>query len=174
MRTKVFLVGVLVAAIAFSSYTYKMTADNTLSKAEKQQGWKLLFDGKSKNGWRYYQNKPSKSWEVSNGLFTVKEVLRNYGSINADLMTKDQYDNFELSIDWKISPKGNSGILYLVTEDNESSYLSGPEYQIIDDINFPEKLEDWQKTGANYALNPAPTAEPKPVGEWNTAQNCSK
>ncbi|WP_018611919.1 3-keto-disaccharide hydrolase [Segetibacter koreensis] len=167
MRTKVFLVGVLVAAIAFSSYTYKMTADNTLSKAERQQGWKLLFDGKSKNGWRYYQNKPSKSWEVSNGTLHSKGSAANYGSINADLMTKEQYDNFELSIDWKISPKGNSGILYLVTEDNESSYLSGPEYQIIDDINFPEKIEDWQKTGANYALNPAPTAEPNPVGQWN-------
>jgi hypothetical protein len=48
--------------------------------------------------------------------------------------------------------------------------LSGPEYQIIDDINFPEKLEDWQKTGANYAMDPAPSAHPKPVGEWNNTR----
>lgn len=170
MKQKSFLTGAIIFAIAISAFTYKMSIDNTLSKTEKQQGWKLLFDGNTKNGWRYYQNKASKSWEVNNGTLHSKGSASNYGSINADLMTKDQYDNFELSIDYKISPKGNSGILYLVTEALESSYLSGPEYQIIDDINFPEKLEDWQKTGANYAMNPAPAAEPKPVGEWNTAR----
>ena len=116
MKQKSFLVAILFA-IAASSFTYKILADNTLSNAEKKDGWKLLFDGKTKNGWRYYQNKPSKSWEVSNGTLHSKGSAGNYGSINADLMTKDQYDNFELSIDYKISPKGNSGILYLVTED---------------------------------------------------------
>ena len=167
MNLKIFRTAAMIAAIAISAFTYKMSTDNTLSNAEKQQGWKLLFDGKTKNGWRYYQNKDSKSWEVSNGTLHSKGSADNYGSVNADLMTREQYDNFELSIDWKISPKGNSGILYLVTEDYPTSYLSGPEYQIIDDVNFPEKIEDWQKTGANYAMNPAPTAEPKPVGEWN-------
>lgn len=165
-----FFISAIIFAIAGSAFTYKMALDNTLSNTEKQQGWKLLFDGKTKNGWRYYQNKASQSWEVSNGTLHSKGSAANYGSINADLMTRDQYDNFELSIDYKISAKGNSGILYLVTEDYESSYLSGPEYQIIDDINFPEKLEDWQKTGANYAMNTAPTAEPKPAGEWNHAR----
>ncbi len=167
MKVKALLICAAVSAMVVSAYTYKMSVDNTLSKTEKQQGWKLLFDGKTQNGWRYYQNKPSNSWEASNGTLHSKGSANNYGSINADLMTKEQYDNFELSIDWKISPKGNSGILYLVTEDQKSSYLSGPEYQIIDDINFPQKLEDWQKTGANYAMNPAPAAAPNPVGEWN-------
>lgn len=167
MKFKIPVFGVLVFAITIYAYTYKMSVDNTLSQTEKQNGWKLLFDGKTKNGWRYYQNKPSKSWEVSNGTLHSKGSAANYGSINADLMTGDQYDNFELSIDWKISSKGNSGILYLVTEAFGTSYLSGPEYQVIDDINFPEKLEDWQKTGANYAMNPAPAAEPKAAGAWN-------
>lgn len=170
MKQKLFVAGAVICAITFSAFTYKISKDNALSDAEKQQGWKLLFDGKTENGWRYYQNKPSKSWEVSNGTLHSKGTAANYGSINADLMTKDQYDNFELSVDYKISPKGNSGILYLVTEKYESSYLSGPEYQVIDDINFPEKLEEWQKTGANYAMNPAPTAKPNPAGEWNTAR----
>src|SRR4051812_22205853 len=167
MNLQIFRTAAIIAAVATSAFTYKMSTDNTLSNAEKQQGWKLLFDGKTQNGWRYYQNKASKSWEVSNGTLHSKGSADNYGSVNADLMTREQYDNFELSIDWKISPKGNSGILYLVTEDYPTSYLSGPEYQIIDDVNFPEKIGDWQKTGANYAMNPAPTAEPKPVGEWN-------
>lgn len=170
MKQKIFLITVLFSAIIVSAFTYKISLDNTLSNAEKQQGWKLLFDGKTKSGWRYYQNKSSKSWEVSNGTLHSKGSADNYGSINADLMTKDQFDNFELTIDYKISPKGNSGVLYLVTEDYEASYLSGPEYQIIDDINFPEKIEDWQKTGANYAMNPAPAAEPNPAGQWNTAR----
>ena len=99
-----------------------------------------------------------------------KGSTANYGAISADLMTKDQYENFDLSVDWKISPKGNSGILYMVTEDNPYSHLSGPEYQIIDDKNFPEKLEDWQHTAANYAMDPAPTAVPNPAGEWNHAR----
>lgn len=71
---------------------------------------------------------------------------------HADLITNDQFENFELSIDWKISPKGNSGIMYLVTEDNDATYESGPEYQLIDDDGFPEHTEDWQKTGAAYAI----------------------
>jgi hypothetical protein len=90
--------------------------------------------------------------------------------MRADMITTDQYENFDLSVDWIISPKGNSGIIYLASEEFPAAYLSGPEYQVIDDQNFPEKLEDWQKTGANYAMNPAPEAAPNPVGEWNTSR----
>jgi hypothetical protein len=129
-----------------------------------------LFDGKTMNGWRTYQNKPGESWSVDSGTLHCKGSSANYGSITADLMTTKQYENFDLSVDWKISPKGNSGILYMVTEDNPYSYLSGPEYQIIDDKNFPEKIQDWQMTAANYAMDPAPTAVPNPVGEWNHAR----
>lgn len=167
---RIFSLLIIVPAILITGYTYKYSQDNTLTKTEKRHGWKLLFDGKTQNGWRYYKNEPSKSWEVADGTLHSKGSAGNYGSINADLMTQDQYENFELSVDWKISAKGNSGILYLVTEEFKTSYLSGPEYQIIDDLNFPEKLEDWQKTGANYAMNTAPTAAPRPVGEWNTAK----
>lgn len=169
MKQTIILIAIISTAIFISAYTY-IAIDNQLTQTEKKQGWKLLFDGKTQNGWRYYKNEPSKSWEVVDGALHSKGSAGNYGSINADLMTKDQYENFELSIDWKISSKGNSGILYLVTEEYKTSYLSGPEYQIIDDLNFPEKIEDWQKTGANYAMNPAPTAAPNPVGQWNTAK----
>jgi len=150
-------------------YAYAPQRNNQLTAKEKKQGWKLLCDGKTMNGWRYYKNEPSTAWEVKEGVLHSKGTAENYGSVNADLITKDQYQNFELSVDYKISPKGNSGILYLVTEDYPSAYLSGPEFQIIDDVNFPEKLEEWQKSGANYAMNPAPTAKPNPVGQWNHA-----
>lgn len=141
--------------------------ENELSTAEKKEGWTLLFDGKTLNGWRTYQNKKSDTWNVQDGAIHSMAAADNKNSARADLITNEQYENFVLSLDWKISPKGNSGILYMVTEEFPSAYQSGPEYQIIDDIGFPEKLEDWQKTAANYAMNTAPTAQPNPMGQWN-------
>ena len=166
MKRNIFLFLAMISAILVTGYTYQ-AGDNKLTDAEKKEGWKLLFDGKTTNGWRPYQNKKANSWSADNGTLHCKGSAGNYGAISADMITKNKYENFELSVDWKISPKGNSGILYMVKEDTVASYLSGPEYQIIDDTNFPEKLEDWQKTGANYAMDPAPTAEPNPVGQWN-------
>ena len=130
-------------------------------------GWTRLFDGKTLIGWHPYQQKQTGNWSAQNGVLHCAGSGDNTTATHADLVTNDTFQNFELSIDWKISPKGNSGILYMVQETMPSSYQTGPEYQIIDDLNFPEKIEDWQKTGANYAMNTAPTAKPSPVGEWN-------
>ncbi len=143
---------------------------NSLSKKEAEQGWKLLFDGSTLNGWRTYQNKLSDSWSVQNGTLYCKGSPTNKSDMRADMITTSQYENFELSLDWKLAPKGNSGIIYHASEEFPAAYLSGPEYQLIDDNNFPEKLENWQKTGANYAMNPAPTAAPNPPGQWNSTR----
>ena len=121
------------------------------------------------NGWRSYQNKKSDSWSVNNGTLYCKGG-NDKTDLHADLITNEEFENFEFSTDWKISKAGNSGIMYMVTEEFPTAYLSGPEYQVIDDVNFPEKLEDWQKVGANYAMDPAPTAAPKPAGEWNNTK----
>lgn len=129
-------------------------------------GLTTLFDGKTLIGWHPYQGKNPHSWEAQNGLLHCVGGAGN-SDLHTDLVTNDSFQNFDLSLDWKIAPKGNSGILYLVQETAPASYQTGPEYQVIDDANFPEKLEDWQKTGANYAMNAAPTAKPKPAGEWN-------
>lgn len=146
------------------------TVDNALSQKEKDDGYQLLFDGKTLDGWRTFRNQPADSWQVDSGTLHCIGSTANYGAITADLMTANQYENFDFSVDYKISPKGNSGILYMVTEDSAYSYLTGPEYQIIDDVNFPEQLEPWQHTAANYAMNPAPDAAPNPAGEWNHAR----
>jgi hypothetical protein len=141
------------------------TIINELTQQEKASGWQLLFDGKTLIGWRTFKNEPA-SWKVKDGMLCSLSA----DSGNADLLTDAVYKNFELDIDWKISPQGNSGIMYLVTEDYDQAYLSGPEYQLIDDDGFPGKIEDWQKTGANYAMNaPAFKAANKP-GEWNTTK----
>ena len=141
--------------------------ENQLTKPEKKEGWILLFDGKTMNGWRVYQNKIATSWEVSNGELHARGSVTDKTDKRSDIITTEQYGDFELSIDWKISKEGNSGILYHVTEAFETSYLSGPEYQLIDDEGFPEHLEEWQKTAADYAMHTTSSRPTKPVGEYN-------
>lgn len=142
-------------------------SDNTLTTAEIKDGWKLLFDGTTMNGWRSYRNKTTTSWEVSQGQLHARANITGLTDKRSDIITTDQYGDFELSIDWKISHEGNSGILYHVTEEFEGSYKSGPEYQLIDDEGFPEHLEDWQKTAADYAMHPTTSRPTNPAGEYN-------
>jgi len=125
-----------------------------------------LFDGKTLTGWRTYQNKPADSWQAKDGVLSNKGN-KDSSIKHADLITVKEFENFELSLDWKIAPQANSGILYMVTEEFSASYLSGPEYQLIDDRGYPQKLENWQKTGANYAMDPPLIDATKPAGEWN-------
>jgi 3-keto-disaccharide hydrolase len=162
-----FLVGALYIKVDAQNITTKndTTINNQLTSQQKTNGWFLLFDGKTLNGWKTFKNEPG-SWKAENGM--ICSYTSDSG--HADLITDDMFENFELDIDWKISPEGNSGILYLVTEDYDATYLSGPEYQLIDDDGFPEKIEDWQKTGANYGMQaPSIKAAHKP-GEWNTTK----
>ena len=158
---------ILFTAIAFGMMSFMENApqkDNTLSKKERKEGWVLLFDGTTMNGWRAYKNKESEGWDVKNGeLYCKEEGVKK----RADLITNNKYENYELLIDWKIVPKKNSGIIYMVTEDNAASYESGPEYQLIDDLGYPSKLSDKQLSGSNYDMH-APTAKvAKPAGEFN-------
>jgi hypothetical protein len=150
------------ALLAFHHPSQKK--DNTLTTAEKKAGWKLLFDGKSTEGWRTYQNQPNDSWEVVNGELHCK---KNGVKKRSDLITKDEYASFELQFDWKVGKGANSGALYHVLETHHSSYETGPEYQLIDDLGYPEKLEEWQKSGSDYAMHPPLKIASKPAGEYN-------
>jgi hypothetical protein len=146
------------------------TIANTLSDTEKAEGWKLLFNGTGLDGWHIYKGKTSSGWVVEEGVLHCLGSEKDKSDKRADLTTNDTFDNFELDLDWKLAPKGNSGIIYLASEEYDAAYLSGPEYQLIDDVNFPEKLEGWQKTGANYAMAAPLVAAANPVGEWNHAK----
>lgn len=138
--------------------------ENRLTEKEKKEGWVLLFDGTTMNGWRSYKNKESEGWDVKNGeLYCKAEGVTK----RADLITNNAYENYELKIDWKISPKKNSGIVYMVTEENGASYESGPEYQLIDDIGYPAKLNDKQLSGSNYDMHAPSAKTAKPAGEFN-------
>lgn len=160
----------VVAGSIFLFSFYQEKGDNTLTAAEKKAGWKLLFDGKTLNGWRMYQHKKADNWAVNNGVLYCKGSETDKSDLRADIITTEQYDNFELSIEWKIAPRGNSGIMYHVTEEYKTTYLSGPEYQLIDDEGFPEKLEEWQKTAADYAMHTTTSRPVKPVGEFNSTK----
>jgi len=144
---------------------------NTLTKKEKQAGWQLLFDGKSTNGWHgYLEDGVGKGWLPKDGNLYCKGLG---GDIGGDIITDKNYDDFILKLEWKISKGGNSGIFYHVIEDRSYSapYMTGPEYQIIDDVGFDGPLQDWQKAGADYAMYvPNDKKELKPQGEWNSTK----
>jgi Domain of Unknown Function (DUF1080) len=148
---------------AFRPYQEK---DNTLTPSEKKAGWVLLFNGRDTTGWRSYNHKPHDSWEVADGQLHCKTKEQNVTQ-RADMITSDQYDNFELQFDWKVDKGANSGVLYHVLETNGPAYVTGPEYQLIDDDGYPEKLEAWQKSGSDYAMHPPLVLAAKPVGEYN-------
>jgi Domain of Unknown Function (DUF1080) len=140
--------------------------ENTLTAAEKAEGWKLLFDGTTLNGWRgYRQTGVPDGWKVVDG--TIARVGKG-----GDLVTADQFDNFELKIDFKISPRGNSGIFYRGVEKADGPiYHSAPEFQVLDNAGHPDAKNGPDRfCGANYALN-APTKDAcKPAGQWNSAR----
>ncbi len=142
---------------------------NVLTDTEKEDGWKLLFDGKTTKGWRgFNRDSIGIGWTVEEG-FLIAPGLG--GDIGGDVISEEQFENFDLKLEWKVTEGGNSGIFFHVLEgDYPAVYATGPEYQLIDDIGFPQKLEEWQSTGANYAMNPPKNAKIKPAGEWNSSE----
>ncbi|MDR1202739.1 MAG: DUF1080 domain-containing protein [Tannerellaceae bacterium] len=144
---------------------------NTLTPEEIADGWQLLFDGQTLNGWKDY-NGPTLTtpWHVVDGCIRAK----GEGSDESGyIVTDKQYENFILSWDFKLSKGGNSGMLYHVVERPQFAvpYVTGPEFQLIDDENF-EGLEPWQKMGVDYAMYTPDVSKMKvnPYGQWNTAQ----
>lgn len=157
------------------------TADgkiNTLTDAEKAAGWRLLFNGKDFTGWHNFKHEGVRpGWEVKDGTLVCADP-HNAG----DIVTTDQFDWFELQLDYNISEAGNSGIMFHVTDQGNQVWATGPEFQLEDNV----KAADHIRCGWLYALYQPPddpnTGKPldatKPVGEWNhvrlliTPQKC--
>ena len=147
---------------------------NTLTEAEKAEGWELLFDGKTLNGWHGYNGGATDPWSVDDCAIHTEGTDENYGSDKrVDMTTDSEYTSFEFVVDWKATPRGNSGLMYSVVEDEkyETAWATGPEYQFQDDAGMPEPPEDVTSTGSDYdMLAPNDQREVKPVGEWNTTK----
>lgn len=148
---------------------------NVLTAAEKAAGWRLLFDGRSTAGWHGYNTQATKSWTIEDCALKTVGTEGNYGSDRrADLVTDAEYTSFELSLDWKATRGGNSGVMYGVVEAPryQTAWMTGPEYQLVDDVGFPQKLASDRQAGANYSMH-APDESQKvlqPVGAWNTTR----
>ncbi len=138
-----------------------------------EEEWITLFDGTSTEGWRGFNSSSlPENWVIEDGAL---KSLGTGGDIGGDIVYGTrEFDNFELSLEWKISEGGNSGIFYHVVEGEKykALYETGPEYQVLDDIGFAEPAEDWQKVGADYAMYvPDPEKKKvKPAGEWNSSR----
>ena len=135
------------------------TPPNTLTDAEKKAGWVLLFDGKTTDGWRNYKKTDlSPGWKVIDGALT-----RAAGGAG-DIVTDKEYDSFELTLDYKISKGGNSGLMYHVGEEEPAPWMTGPEIQIQDNKDG----HDPQKSGWLYQFYSSEKDATRPAGEWNT------
>lgn len=140
---------------------------NELTVDETAQGWRLLFDGKSLQGWHLYPKKgqPEKGWAVENG--SIKKIGKERGG---DIVTDRAFGDFDFRWQWRLTAGGNNGVKYLVTEERTSA--PGHEYQMIDDMGHPDgKLGAKRQTASFYDVLPPAADKPlKPVGEWNSSR----
>ncbi|MFN7928785.1 MAG: DUF1080 domain-containing protein [Blastocatellia bacterium] len=150
---------------------------NELTKAEKKAGWRLLFDGKTLNGWRgFHQQTVPNDWTAEDGAITKVKNVGEKQSSGGDIITVEQFDNFELSFEWKLKPGGNSGVKYLVSESlpEKGKAAVSFEYQVLDDDKHPDAklgINGNRKAGSLYDLIPAPAQKPlKPIGEFNQSK----
>ena len=142
--------------------------------------WIYLFDGQTTDGWRAYNGKDiPKKWDVVDGELTFNTELKLEEDWvgGADIIYyKEQFEYFELHLEWKLPKGGNSGVFYHVQEGYGSPPAISPEYQLLDDIGWEEinnaKLKEWQKAGANYAMHEADISKKKlnPAGQWNSSK----
>lgn len=135
-----------------------------------KDGWKSLFDGKTTKGWHTYgKTAAGSSWEVKDGALHLNKAAGEGG----DLVTDGEYSNFDLKLEWKISPKGNSGVMFYVHEDAAkypAPYHTGPEMQVLDNDGHPDGKIHKHRAGDLYDLIPCAKETVKAVGEWNEVE----
>ncbi len=151
---------------------------NTLTEAEKSEGWKLLFDGSTADQWRGYNQSalPALGWVVKDGALVIEKTPRpKPDGFGGDIITKEQFGNFELQLEFMVTDTANSGIFYFVIEESGvPMYVNAPEYQILDNATYanmnPGSDMSKHRSGDNYDLQAAPEDYMKPKGEWNLAK----
>ena len=152
------------------------STENVLTEQEEREGWKLLWDGKTTNGWRGAKltTFPQKGWRIENGILKVESADGAESGNGGDIVTDKSYHNFILKVDFKITEGANSGIKYFVDPDMNQGAGSaiGCEFQILDDQRHPDAklgVKGNRKLGSLYDLIPAPDQKPFDITAWNTA-----
>ena len=126
--------------------------------------WRTLFDGQALDAWRGYRmDRVPGGWQVLDGALTRVSTA-------GDLITRDVFADFELTLEWRVADGGNSGILYRVTEEGSHSHETGPEMQVLDDARHTDGRSPLTSAGAVYGLYPAREGVVKPAGEWNAVR----
>ncbi|HEV2643007.1 MAG TPA: DUF1080 domain-containing protein [Candidatus Elarobacter sp.] len=157
------VVSLMTGCMHTSTRSRDVAAASGASAAQSAPGWRPLFDGKTLSGWRgYRQTTAPAGWRVVDGVITKQ------GSVE-DLVTRDQFGDFELAFEWKLDAGGNSGLFYRATEEYDHIYWSAPEYQLLDDARHPDGRSRLTAAGAAYGLYPAPAGVVKPANEWNAS-----
>jgi len=164
----------IILAVLFPGFFFTgcKQGKNKLTDQETVDGWILLFNGKNLDGWRDYAGHGVIGpWTVEKGSLAA---LGKGSDSTGYIITEKEYKNFIITFDWRISEGGNSGLLYHVVERPEYKvpYVTGPEYQVIDDAGFPQKLEKWQMAGADYAMYISDSTKKSlnKTGSWNTSK----
>ncbi|HTS46134.1 MAG TPA: DUF1080 domain-containing protein [Puia sp.] len=145
--------------------------ENMLSDQEKKDGWKLLFDGTTLNGWHTYgKTGISSAWKADKGTIHFDASDKSGG--DGDIVTDKEYENFDLKLEWKISKNGNSGIMFDVKEDPKykETYVTGPEMQVLDNDGHPDGKIKKHRAGDLYDLISSSSEPVKAVGEWNQVE----
>lgn len=157
----------LICALAISCLILSLSAQtlNKLTAQEKKDGYKLLFDGKTTLGWHVYLGSNAGAWRATHGALVLDTAAKGQG----DLVTDQEYTNFELRLDWKIATGGNSGIIFSVHEDTtlHNTFLTGMEMQVLDDKLADDNKQPNHLAGSLYDMI-APSHPAKPAGEWNS------
>lgn len=160
----------IIAILFFSCFCVNGQTLNTLTKTEKKEGWKMLFNGKNFSGWKTFNGGKVSGWKVIDGILYNSGTGSDHGG---DIITRKQYDDFELYLEWNISPLSNSGIFIRVEEHVVNAiYKTGPEYQLCDDegVEKVRKRNNDQFTASCYAMYAAVAPVLMPIGEWNTSR----
>ncbi len=145
-------------------------AINQLTAEEAEAGFRSLFDGESLDHWRGFKlDHVPAGWSVADGVVHFLPPEGDDAGPRADLMTREQYRNFEFRFDWAVTPGGNSGVMFHVSEDAPASYSTGPEFQILDDGGHRDGQRMETSAASNYALHARQGGELVPLGEFNTS-----
>jgi hypothetical protein len=148
-------------------------APATAAADGNDEGWIELFNGENLAGWRSYNHAEALApWTVEDGAIFLAVDADEEGMTGGDLVTEQQFENFELEVDWKISPGGNSGIFFGVREieGQDVAYLTGVEMQVLDDDGHPDGADPATSAGSCYALYARSERMTRPVGEYNHAR----
>lgn len=164
---------ILLALLALP-FLVQAQVTNTLSAKEKKEGWKLLFDGTTTSGWRKFKSdKIGAAWKVKDGALYLNATNKKDWQTGdgGDIVTEGVYENYELSIEWKIQACGNSGIIFNVQEGNyDYVWHTGPEFQVLDNACHPDAKIIKHRAGDLYDLISCKVETVKPAGEWNEAR----